>query len=541
MRLMALDGLAEQAGLSEGQSLADARAMVPGLIAREIDHSFLAGFFGAFADWHANASPIVAILEDERAYGDLMLDITGVTHLFGGERTMLDKLTGRLEALGFTVQGAVAPTIGAAWALCHYAPGTVVGAQKSSDRFSPSSVALTGFAPPIAPLTRLAEGRRDVPPPPQGHPRDQGGGRALGRLLDLGAVPGPVQAGAEAGLADSLAPLPVSALRITALQSEGLRQMGLKTIGQLYGRERGGLQARFGVSLLNRLDQALGAAAERLAARLPATDYYAERTFAEPIGLIDDVTMTVKDLAHRLAGQLEADGLGAQDFHLMLFRLDHKLMHLQVRAGRASRDAGHIARLFANRIETLVADFDAGFGIEMIRLMATSLSGLEAVQTGVFALDDGAADLDRLYDRMASRLGPEAILRAKPVDSHIPERAVAFEPVVARTGDDAAAGFDPGRKRPLRLLPAPEEIVVVAEMPDGPPARMDWRRLSYRFVRASGPERIGVEWWQPGEGALSRDYYTAEDAEGRRFWLFREGLYATETATPRWFLHGVFA
>ena len=41
--------------------------------------------------------------------------------------------------------------------------------------------------------------------------------------------------------------------------------------------------------------------------------------------------------------------------------------------------------------------------------------------------------------------------------------------------------------------------------------------------------------------ALSRDYYLVEDADGRRFWLFREGLYGRETASARWFVHGLFA
>jgi protein ImuB len=30
-----------------------------------------------------------------------------------------------------------------------------------------------------------------------------------------------------------------------------------------------------------------------------------------------------------------------------------------------------------------------------------------------------------------------------------------------------------------------------------------------------------------------------EDSEGRRFWLYRAGLYQTSPA-PRWFLHGMF-
>ena len=31
-----------------------------------------------------------------------------------------------------------------------------------------------------------------------------------------------------------------------------------------------------------------------------------------------------------------------------------------------------------------------------------------------------------------------------------------------------------------------------------------------------------------------------EDAQGRRFWLFRHGLYGTEKPNPDWYLHGLF-
>jgi protein ImuB len=333
----------------------------------------------------------------------------------------------------------------------------------------------------------------------------------------------------------------MAALRLEDAQVESLGQMGLKRVGQLYGRDRRALQARFGASLILRLDQALGDIEERITPRLPLAEHYAERRFAEPIGLIDDVLMTARDLAIQLAVALEADGLGAQTFHLFLYRVDHQVITLSVNAARATRDAGHIARLFANRAERLGGEYDAGFGIDAIRLAATSTSPLDAAQVGAFATDDGAADLDRLYDRMASRLGPLAVVRSKFVNSHIPERAVVLEPVIARTRDDPQAAPDPAQPRPLRLLPRPEPIKVVATVPDGPPARMEWRRVGYAFVKASGPERIGVEWWRPGEGALTRDYYIAEDEGGRRFWVFREGLYGTETGTPNWFLHGFFA
>ena len=63
---------------------------------------------------------------------------------------------------------------------------------------------------------------------------------------------------------------------------------------------------------------------------------------------------------------------------------------------------------------------------------------------------------------------------------------------------------------------------------------------------ADGPERIAPEWWREDPRVLSsaddrcRDYYRLEDAEGRRFWVFREGLYRPGLA-PRWYLHGLFA
>jgi len=39
---------------------------------------------------------------------------------------------------------------------------------------------------------------------------------------------------------------------------------------------------------------------------------------------------------------------------------------------------------------------------------------------------------------------------------------------------------------------------------------------------------------------LTRDYYRVEDARGRRYWIFRHGLYEEKTQ-PKWYLHGLFA
>ena len=63
----------------------------------------------------------------------------------------------------------------------------------------------------------------------------------------------------------------------------------------------------------------------------------------------------------------------------------------------------------------------------------------------------------------------------------------------------------------------------------------------HEVVSIEGPERIAPEWWVQDAQHLTRDYFRVEDKEGRRFWMFREGLYGEDTQRPRWFLHGVFA
>ncbi len=460
--------------------------------------------FADFADWHSNASPMVAVVTDRAAWGDLVLDITGVDHLFGGERRMLEGVAGRLETIGYATLAAIGPTVGAAWALSHFGPDRAIADD------------------PVA----------------------------------------------------ALADLPMAALRLDDERVAGLGQMGLKRIGQLFGRDRRALAARFGAELLLRLDQALGHIEEKPTPRQPVSEYGAERRFAEPIGLMDDVLACTADLAVTLALKLEREALGARSFHLFLYRVDHKLITLSVNAARPTREAAHVARLFAERAERLGGEYDAGFGIDMVRLIATSVETLGAVQHSAFEAD-GMADLEQLFDRMTSRLGPLSVARIKPVDTHIPERATLLEPVVARTPDDPRAMADPEKPRPLRLLPAPEPITVrLPSVPDAPPTNMTWRRVTYRFLRASGPERFEAEWWRtlakldllgpprtrPPETddrgrprpphhdprlaaydpeSVVRDYYIVEDDGGRRFWVFRQGLFG-QAEEPRWYLHGVF-
>ena len=81
---------------------------------------------------------------------------------------------------------------------------------------------------------------------------------------------------------------------------------------------------------------------------------------------------------------------------------------------------------------------------------------------------------------------------------------------------------------------------------DGPPLLFTWRRVRRRVARAAGPERIEPEWWAGacGRDEAVRDYYRIEDADGRRYWLYRAGLYGEAGAgtgdSPRWYVHRLY-
>jgi len=81
-------------------------------------------------------------------------------------------------------------------------------------------------------------------------------------------------------------------------------------------------------------------------------------------------------------------------------------------------------------------------------------------------------------------------------------------------------------------------VEAIAEVPDGPPVRFRWRRLTHEVARAEGPERIAMPWWRDDKDrTLSRDYFRVQTDGGVRLWLYREGHYG-DALPPRWFLHG---
>ncbi|WDA42902.1 DUF6504 family protein [Erythrobacter sp. BLCC-B19] len=484
-RITAANDAGLAAGARAGMLLADARALCPDLVAVPGDPAGDLAALEKLALWAQRWGPWSALDPPD----GLLVDVTGAAHLFGGEEHLLKDVAAAFAARGLTTRAALAPTAGAAWALAHYGRRQTI------------------LAPDEDPLRVLAD-------------------------------------------------LPVAALRLDDDVLTVLRRLGIKRLGELAGvsgageadpaaeaAARDALRRRFrnrhapAANPLLRLDQLLGRVPEPL---LPVIDRpmpLVQRRLMEPLrhrALLDHV---LEDLAADMVRALEARGEGARRLELALWRVDGEVLQRRIELAAATREASHITRLFAARLD----DVAAGFGIEMVQLRASWSEPLGLTQADLdAAAEDHGTALAACIDRLSVRLGPKAVTRPVPRASHIPERAQVWQPPLAPVpASQHPLAF---HTRPLKLLDVPEPIAVLHAAPDGVPQRFRWRGAVREVARVEGPERIAPEWWRERSTTRLRDYYRIEDEAGRRYWIYRQGIIGDRRGgVPMWFLQGLYA
>jgi protein ImuB len=478
VRLKSLDREALRAGLEPGLTLADARARVPGLETYQHDPHADHEWLERLADGCQRYTPSVAL----DAPDGLILDIAGCVHEFEGERRLAADLEERLARRGLLVRHAFGDTPDTARALARFA-----GAPAPDER------------------------------------------RAVKRL-------------------------PVAALGLDDDATTALSRAGLKTVGDVMARPLSVIAARFGedaAMMIRRLD---GSVKGPIVPRQTVARIGVERRFAEPIARTDYALEILSELATEAGIQLAERHEGGRRWEARLFRADGLVQRLRIETGQPTRDVAVLMRLFRERIDSLADPLDPGFGYDLIRLDIALAERLDATQLKLEGGHKGdGQDRDgqnrnvaQLVDQLGTRLGRAQVRRFAARDSHIPEQAELMLPaadaaaVSARPAPWAAPESGEPPLRPIYLFDPPHPIEsMMAEVPDGPPHRFRWRRTVHDVAHSEGPERIAGEWWRR-QDIPTRDYYRVEDRRGRRFWIFRHGLYS-EVETPRWYLHGVFA
>jgi len=457
--ITAANPIAETQGIYSGMAAADAKAITTHLQVLDHIEGKEAKLLQQLGLWCIRYSPIVTV----NLPNSLILDISGCTHLWGGERAYLKEIVNKLRTSGYNARAAIADTIGTAWAVAHY-----------------------GKVTPI------------------------------------------VENGMQA---QALLNLPAKALRLEVPVLNKLQKLGFTTVKSFIQIPRSVLRRRFGEGLLLRLAQALGIEDEPITPLVLPVPYTERLPCLEPVRTDKAIEIAIQKLLESICTRLQSEGKGIRKATLKCYRIDGRIVQASISTNKGSHSVSHLFKLFGLQISKI----EPALGIELFLLEAPKVEDIDPVQEKLWVGKPGLHDtvLAELLDKLAGKIGANAIHRYLPAEHYWPERSVKQ---AASLTEIPATKWRVGRPRPLRLLHRPEPVEVMALLPDYPPKVFTYKGKRHIIEKADGPERIEREWWL--DKGMHRDYYMVEDSDGQRYWLFRSGHY---DKSPEWYLHGFFA
>ena len=299
-----------------------------------------------------------------------------------------------------------------------------------------------------------------------------------------------------------------------------------------------------------RIDQAFGTLAESIVPTRPPEPIAATWDGEAPLQSTAALEVVMTGLLEFVLARVQERGEGAMRLIARLTMPDRRTQTLPVDCVRPTTDLSHLLELLQLRWER--ESFPDG--LTQVRLSVVQTGRLKVSEPSLWTTDDAGTnerELERLIERLSSRLGADAVLRPVLTADVQPERSFGYvagvgsrrsgdgsqEPGVRRvmaarsdspTSDSPTSGIS-RLIRPVWLLASPISVEVTSADAAGPPYWFRWHDKEYTIARHWGPERITTGWWR--HEYVRRDYYHVEATGGERFWLFRE------LRTGEWFLH----
>lgn len=307
-------------------------------------------------------------------------------------------------------------------------------------------------------------------------------------------------------LQQSLAHLSVAHLPLDDFTFKGLRQSGIRTIGELQGIAPAALTRRFGnacTSLLYKLDGRLPA---------PLTPYKAAEVFSQAIDLPLETQDTgalnfpLKRLLGAFGGFLKSHDLGVRQLAIHLHHHRHKPHLVPLKFLDATGDVKHLLKIAIEKLanEVLTAP------VIRLTLVSVELAPLTRNARDLFHKSHSQGQsVEQLMDQLMARLGKAAVYTALTEDDHRPEKASAS---VLHNSHPIT---QPWPARPLWLLKEP-------------------LALNENVTLRTLPERIENGWWDDMD--VRRDYFIASNNQGSYYWLYR-----LRHKPEQWWIHGLFA
>lgn len=305
-----------------------------------------------------------------------------------------------------------------------------------------------------------------------------------------------------------------------------LDTIGCRTLGDLRKLPRQGLQQRSSTALLQALDAAHAQTQENLAWFIAPARFRQSLDLDFHIQQAEPILGAAQALLLSLCGWLQNRQEALHDFTLLIHhekgRQSCPPTQLLVRFSAPSWRVENFNRVLKEQLQRCQLKQPA------IRLELLAGSSHPRVPSSDTLFPDPfqhVQEEQRLLDLLAARLGEGCIRRPQPIAHHLPELANRWAADLAASSSNAVPASVGAKPRPFWLLPQPQYLPIQHERPvyQGRPLRL-----------VQGPERIETGWHTGTHHR--RDYFVAEDAEGARYWVYRE----RETGED-WFLHGLFA
>lgn len=442
----------------------------------------------------------------------LLMDITHLASLFGGEQAMATEVQQWLMAKGYCGCIAIAESVGASWALANYA----LRAQASQ-----TLLAYNRLTQPASITTSSSE-----PPQP-----------AL--VFDTSRIP-PQIANADANDFDNL---PIESLRLTLSTTQALHRLGVRNLHDLRCLPREGIASRLGKEILMRLDQLYEAREEPIPTLQANPDFSVTITLEHPTHHQATLQEILRRLTQELCLRLEKKGCGALR---MVCRFDGQKVPphlLQLGLYHATAETSHLQRLLLGQLEQT---WSRPLAVHRVTLQATLTGELTWQQPELFESNPSVKRdaIARLVDGLSCRLGRTSVVAPQLHRDPQPERAFHYRPLTGRRNDGKPQitskklsrlprQAEPSPEDPLRrplTLGAPKPIQVIAV--EGMPQELCYQHRLRGIARVWGPERIESGWWRgPSQ---CRDYFRIETEDGYWLWIY------FDRHQHAWFLHGEF-
>ena len=529
----AVSPLAMRDGVCVGMPLSEAKSLLRygesfHIFEHNLNHEVKA--IEALADSLDSFSPVVGLEtidpaqhKQGRRPDAILLEVTGVAHLFGDESQLAWQLAQHCDSLGYLPRVAIADTPGAAWATARYLAGQ-------------------HFA---------QHGEAIILPP---------------------------------GEEQTIKQLPVEALRLDASSTETLYQLGIKTIDQVQKLSRSALAIRFGNSIHRQMDQLTGRREEPVIARRKPAQFTGCQTLEYPTHHRETIEVIIARLVNELCKQMRVRQQGALEWSIKMTCQTGPPLQFRVNLFQPTSTISEVMPLVEMQLEQALSPHTRKYRkrkkpirtkpkttledwknkpeakphnqfhrvttiqVQEIEVSVTSSVLVAQLQRQLF---DENPRLDRqslahLINRLTSRLGVQNVVYPLLQSGAQPEHSFRLKPLADANRKQTRRKPPPSKTshmlaRPLQLFPTPIRLKPICLEPNQqrngstliPFNQNDSGPKSPQTIlSACGPERIETGWWRGR--TVCRDYWRVETDTHQHYWVYRD------LRSGDWFLHGKF-